>query len=213
MSILHISRNTPPTRPTSHTCDLETLQLWGHSPWDSRVLSWGPRTSRHLPGPGPGSPPPPGQDHPKADTQQKQTRRGRAASSPASAQRPHGVLGTPLTHPCPWPSHATRVSQTNDGTLVTWNSLTKHSSIWLQSRAEAQAPLPGKPELVLCSGLQGAAGRRLPCVSTDDEGVTTFSDPCSFYKLWENKPELGPTYSNISLCRQYCQYFHIHRNF
>ena len=101
MSILHISRNTPPARPTSHTCDLETLQLWGHSPWDSSVLSWGPRTSRHLPGPGPRSPPPPGQDHPKADTWQKQTRRGRAASSPASTRRPHGVLGTPLTHPVP----------------------------------------------------------------------------------------------------------------
>lgn len=150
---------------------------------------------------------------PQARTTQRQTRgRSRQGGDVLPAHPPVAGALTGVSAPrSPTPvrtSHATQVSQTNDGTLVTWNSLTKHLSIRLQLLAEAQAPLPGKPELLLCSGQQGAVGRRVALCfsrSTDGEGVTTFSGPCGFNKLWENKPELGPTYSNISLCRQYSQ--------
>lgn len=209
MSILHISGNTPPARPTSHVWPRDTPAV-GTLAMGLLCPQLGVADLLPPPWPRPTIPP-----LPQARTTQRQTRgRSRqggdvcAASSPACGRRPHGGLGTPLTQPRPWPSHATQVSQTNDGTLVTWSSLTKHSSIWLQLLAEAQAPLPGKPELLLCSGQQGAVGRRVAlCLSrsTDGEGVTTFSGPCGFSKLWENKPELGPTYSNISLCRQYSQ--------
>ena len=146
MSILCSSGNTPPARPTSHTCDLEALQLRESSPGApaSSVVGRGPPATSlaqvHLPPP---APPPPGQDHPQADRAEA----GKAGLLPA-----HLPLSLATRSP-PVPDVHTPPSFSNDGTL---EFLTKHLTIRLQLLAEDQAHCWGNRNCLLapagCSG-------------------------------------------------------------